>query len=450
LRRRPRRRSFGIAPQTQPHLRHYRWFLAGAGAWFAGWGVNTVVFSWLVVDVLQAPGRWVGAAQLSLSLPGLVLMLAGGAAADRLDPRRVLFAVQLAAVLPAAALIAGAESGVLTLPPLLIYGAVLGSLQAFVLPARDSLLPRVAGGNLMHAVAGHTVFQFGGLALGNALATQAEITGASAVLTLQALLVLAAALCALRLPRPAAQGGRTDSGGGGRQSNNGGGGEGGQPGDGNDGRQPSGGGESGGQPGNSALADIFAGLRTVARTPALRLPVLLVSAVGILFIGPFMVLFPLVVREEYGGGALRLGIMWMTFPLGTISGSLAIQMLGGVRHKGRAILIALGCGACILLLLSSGLPFALFILGAYAWGLAGAAFINSGRTMMQEAAPAAQRGRVLSAYQFGFYGCNPIGAVLAGYAAEWLGPLHAIIAFGVPMLAVVASAALFSSARRLR
>lgn len=414
------RRSLGIAPQAQP-TPHYRWFLAGAGAWFAGWGVNTVVFSWLVVDVLQAPGRWVGAAQLSLSLPGLVLMLAGGAAADRLDPRRVLFAVQLAAALPAAALIAGAKIGALTLPLLLIYGAVLGSLQAFVLPARDALLPRVAGGNLMHAVAGHTVFQFGGLALGNALATQAEFTGASAVLILQALLVLAAALCALQLPK--AQPGQS--------------GQSGQPG-------------ASGDSGNSALADIFAGLRTVARTPALRLPVLLVSAVGILFIGPFMVLFPLVVREEYGGGVLRLGIMWMTFPLGTISGSLAIQMLGGVRHKGRAILIALGCGACILLLLSSGLPFALFILGAYAWGLAGAAFINSGRTMMQEAAPEAQRGRVLSAYQFGFFGCNPIGALLAGYAAEWFGPLHAIIAFGVPMLAVVASAALFSSAWRLR
>lgn len=414
--RRPRRRRLGIAPQT-PQAPPYRWFLAGAGAWFAGWGVNTVVFSWLVVDVLQAPGRWVGAAQLSLSLPGLLLMLAGGAAADRLDPRRVLFAVQLAAALPAAALIAGAETGALTLPLLLIYGAVLGSAQAFVLPARDAMLPKVAGGNLMHAVAGHTVFQFGGLALGNALATQAEFTGASAVLTLQALLVLAAALCALRLPRASGQPG--------------------QPG-------------NSGQPGGSALADIFAGLRTVARTPALRLPVLLVSAVGILFIGPFMVLFPLVVREEYGGGVLRLGIMWMTFPLGTISGSLAIQMLGGVRHKGRAILIALGCGACILLLLSSGLPFALFILGAYAWGLAGAAFINSGRTMMQEAAPADQRGRVLSAYQFGFFGCNPIGALLAGYAAEWFGPLHAIIAFGVPMLAVVASAALFSSAWRLR
>ena len=419
-----RRRSFGIAPQAQSQLR-YRWFLAGAGAWFAGWGVSTVVFSWLVVDVLQAPGRWVGAAQLSLSLPGLVLMLAGGAAADRLDPRRLLFAVQLAAALPTAALIAGVETGVLTLPLLLLYGAVLGSLQAFVLPSRDAMLSRVAGGNLMHAVAGHTVFQFGGLALGNALATQAEFTGASAVLILQALLVLAAALCALHLPR-SAHGGRSGSSGDG----------GGQPNEG-EGR-------------GSALADILAGLRTVARTPALRLPVLLVSAVGILFIGPFMVLFPLVVREEYGGGVLRLGIMWMTFPLGTISGSLAIQMLGGVRHKGRAILIALGCGACILLLLSSGLPFPLFILGAYAWGLAGAAFINSGRTMMQEAAPEAQRGRVLSAYQFGFFGCNPIGALLAGYAAEWFGPLKAIIAFGVPMLAVVASAALFSSAWRLR
>ena len=44
-----------------------------------------------------------------------------------------------------------------------------------------------------------------------------------------------------------------------------------------------------------------------------------------------------------------------------------------------------------------------------------------GRTLLQEHAPASHRARIMSLYQFGFMGGVPIGAVLTGYMARFLG-----------------------------
>ena len=115
--------------------------------------------------------------------------------------------------------------------------------------------------------------------------------------------------------------------------------------------------------------------------------------------GPFLVVFPILVSQIYGGGSGRLGIVLMMFPLGTIAGSLVIRGIGGIRRKGRALLFALAGGAATLCVLSFGLPFPLFVLGTLVWGLAGSVFINTSRTMAQAAAPSDQRGRVLAAYR---------------------------------------------------
>ena len=77
--------------------RAYRDFTFGTGMWFAGWGMLQVLFSWLVVGELQAREELVGIAQLALVLPALFFLLIGGAVADRVDRRRLLVGLQLAA-----------------------------------------------------------------------------------------------------------------------------------------------------------------------------------------------------------------------------------------------------------------------------------------------------------------------------------------------------------------
>ena len=70
-------------------------------------------------------------------------------------------------------------------------------------------------------------------------------------------------------------------------------------------------------------------------------------AVGVMFVGPFLVVFPLLVRDYYQEGIAHLSLVLMLFPLGTITGSLLLRATG-IPHKGRACLLSLMTGALIL------------------------------------------------------------------------------------------------------
>jgi hypothetical protein len=295
------------APRPAPPPGAYRWFTAGVASWFGAFGMQQVLFSWLVVGELHAEPRWVGIAQTSSMIPSLLLLLVGGAAAERSDTRRLLIGLHALAALPVIALCAAVASGRLSLGVLLLYGLGMGAVQAFAMPARDTLLSRVAGADLMHAVAGMTAVQFGAQAAGALTAGAARAIGSAPMLALQAAVLLSGSLFAARVPAappPPRISAR-----------------------------------------RSGLREVTAGLPVVARTPELRWPLALVTSVGIFFVGPFLVIFPLLVRDAYGGDAFDLSLVLMLFPLGTIAGSLFIRARGGIRRKGRAALLALTFGA---------------------------------------------------------------------------------------------------------
>src|SRR4029453_2329520 len=85
----------------------------------------------------------------------------------------------LLAAAPVLALAAAVQSGALSLPVLLAYGLAIGTVQAFVMPARDTLLSRVAGADMMRAVTGMTAVQFGSQALGALTAGAASALGSA-------------------------------------------------------------------------------------------------------------------------------------------------------------------------------------------------------------------------------------------------------------------------------
>ena len=378
-----------------------------AFSWFAAWGIGSVVISWIGTKQLHLSGRPFSWIQMSPQLPPLLLLLLGGAIADRVDPRRLLQSVHWATIAPVAAFAAIVVASSATVPLLVGYGLCVGIGSAFASPPRDSLLSHVAGPNLMSAVTALTIAQFGGQALGSLGGGRAEALGIPAMLGLQGLLLAGGALAARGLPRV----------------------------------------ERSAAP---ALPRAWlAGVASVVRTPALRVPVGLVTAIGTFFMGPFFVAFPLIVRDVYQGGANELGWILATFPLGTILGSLAIRARGGIARKGRAMLLAMTNGTLNLALLSLGLPYWGFLLCALIWGTGGAVFINSSRTLVQETAPPEQRGRILAVYQLGFVGSAPLGMLLTGFLCETFGPLGALRVCALGMALVIASVATFSSARRL-
>ncbi|MEJ2090094.1 MAG: MFS transporter, partial [Gammaproteobacteria bacterium] len=72
--------------------RHY--YLVGTASWFLAYGIQSVMFAWLVTMVLRESPEMVGLAQMSLLLPGTVFILIGGSYADRFGGRRVVVIAQ--------------------------------------------------------------------------------------------------------------------------------------------------------------------------------------------------------------------------------------------------------------------------------------------------------------------------------------------------------------------
>jgi hypothetical protein len=252
----------------------------------------------------------------------------------------------------------------------------------------------------MRSVTSMTAVQFGAQSAGNLFAGSTRWWGPLPVIAVQALLLLVGALAIRRVPRneqPPRAPGRA-----------------------------------------SALREIADGLGQVARAPQLRAPLALVFAVGFLFVGPFTVGVPLLVREVYAGGAAEISLGFMLFPLGTIAGSLWLRSRG-LRRKGRSSLVALGVGSATMAAMGLGMPLPGLMALSLLFGLGGAWFINANRTLYQSAAPSELRARVLAVYQLGFLGGAPLGALTAGLAGSVMGPERLFLACGTAMLVVIAS-----------
>ncbi len=390
----------------------FRWYVGATATWFGAFGMQSVLFSWLVVGELHAEARWVGIAQSAMMLPSFALLLLGGAIADRGDRRALLIGLHLLAACLSLALLGSVAAGWLSLGLLLGYALGMGTVSAFVTPARDSLLSEVAGPNLMRAVTTMTLLQWTAQAAGSMLAGSARWIGTVPALGLHAFALVAGAPALAQLPAAPPRDGAPRAA--------------------------------------LRLADLGVGVAEVVRSRDLRPVLFLVAAVGVLFMGPMLVVYPLLVRDYYGGGVGQLGLLQMAFPIGTIAGSLGILARGGIRRKGTAQLVALGAGSLCLGAVGLGLPFWGAFAATIAWGVNASVFMNSGRTIFQEKAPQNQRGRVLSVYSLGFMGASGvIGAPAAGFLVDVIGPLAACVLNSGLMLCVAGAVAAFTRISRV-
>lgn len=382
-----------------PAARAFPWYLAGVSSWFASSGMQIIVFPWLVTVVLHEPAARVGIAQMSLMAPSIFLMLLGGAVADRADCRRLLVRGHLVAALPPLLLGVVIARGGLAYGGLIAYALAVGTAGAFVMPARDAMLTRVAAGGLGRAVAVMTATQFAAQLAGIVVGGSAGAIGAPALLLLQAAVLAFGGIAALRLPAapPVA-----------------------------------------GAAAQSRLRAMRDGLRAAAESPIL-VPVLVANlAVGVLYVGAFLVILPLIVRDVYGGGSAELSLVSLGFWGGSIGSTLVQIRLGALRRPGRAIVVALFLGAGVLAAMAWPSPFPTFVALCLVWGLGAGVVMTQARTLVQSAAPETHRARILSLFQLGLMGGAPVGALLIGYLAALTGPRGAAVYPAGCMLLVLA------------
>jgi MFS family permease len=191
--------------------------------------------------------------------------------------------------------------------------------------------------------------------------------------------------------------------------------------------------------GTGLLADVREGFAYMLRTPWLLATLLFAAAMVLVFIGPFEVLVPYVVADGGGGPAQHAWVL-AAFGIGGAIGSLVVASLRLPRRYLTVMNLLWGLG-CVPLVLFGASP-ALWVM-VVAGGVIGATFQAATviwGTLLQRRVPPALLGRVSSLDFFTSISLMPLSMAVAGTVSEAIGTTATFLVAGLapPVMAVVA------------
>lgn len=392
-------------------------YYALVGCYFFAFGMQFVLFPSLVAFVLTATPAGIGLAQSALSAPMFCLLLFGGLLAERARAGPTLAKLNLAFAFMSLALCGIIATGALTYELLIGYAIIVGCCAAFMMPVRDAALNGIVAREaelgkhtpIATAAAVTTAVQIGAQIAGILVARFAGSNPAPYI-ALQALALAAGAAICLGLQAPKPHGHeRTIQG---------------------------------------ALRDLREGLVYSFRDPVMSPMLISAAYVGVFVIGSFQVLFPLIVREYYGGDpraqASQLGALFACFWGASFVSAVFLSRMKPLLQPGRALIVSHLIGACALFTFGFHKPFMAFAIVVIIWGLVAGVAISTSRTIVQSAAGQRYLGRVLAVYSMGFMGGAPIGSALVGFAAGEWGPRSAAFAPAIGLALAAIALAVFT------
>ena len=364
-------------------------FLSSVGTW-----IQDVALSWIIHSRMGDP-FYLGLRSFAQEVPLLAFMLLGGAVADRVDRRLILLSSQWFQMAMAVLL------GVLYLTDHLGIGAIVlvafatGLMQSQSAPTYQavitSLVPkeRIANAVALNSLQFNLSRAIGPVVAGLLLA-QAGAGWCFAANALSFVGVILA-LRTIAFPPP-----------------------------------PSG-------PRESLGRSLGTGLRHVWGAPRLRAATLLAAAASFLAF-PLITYLPVIAGDVLKTGASGYSLLLTSVGLGAIAGAIGTAQRGHAEGRGRLMLIAFAA-------------FGLVTIGAalsrWQW-LSMALLVGSGFTLttafstlnslVQEMAPDALRGRVLSIFGVAFRGGGPVRSLVAGSLVRHAGAPAVMAAYAAVLL----------------
>lgn len=349
--------------------------------------MQQLLVSWLLVGVLLLPGEQVGVAQALIGLPGILLMLWGGASADRMDPRTLLLRAYALAPLIPLGLLAFERAGALGLWTVTCWGLAMSTLMSFSNPAHAAILNRVAHTSVQQGVTASTVLAFAVQIVGLTLAGQLERIGLATLLGVQAACLAGGMLALLRIEAQPASSLRVEA----------------------------------------TWRGVVEGLRATARDRVILAVVSLNFVSSVFNAGAFMTVIPFIIKRVYDGNAALLALVMIVFFAGAAASNLLLLRFMPLAHPGRLFLLMQLTRAAIVFVIWMRPDWWLLVAAMIAWGLNMGVTSTTARAIVQESADPEFRGRILSVFSVGLLGSAPLGAIVLGFIIEAFGTLDALL-----------------------
>jgi MFS family permease len=383
--------------------RNFQLFFSGQFISLIGTWMQGVAQSWLVYR-LTGSSFLLGAVGFAGQIQVFLLSSIGGTVADKYDRRRVVIATQSAAMILAFALATLTLTGYVRIWHIFVLAALLGAVNAFDIPARQSLIVEMVGkADLINAIALNSSMFNGARIVGPAVAgiLVASIgEGWCFFANAVSYIAVIAGLLLMDTRTPP------------RQSSE-----------------------------ASPLARILEGFRFVRSATPIRDLLLLLGLVSLVGV-PYAVLMPIFADQVLHGGARGLGVLMGAAGAGALLGALSLAMRSGIRGLGRWVGYSSAGFGISLILFSMSRSFWLSVFLLLPAGFSLMVQTAASNTLIQSMSPDELRGRVIAAYSMMFMGMAPFGSLLAGILAERLG---APLTVATGALGCIAGATVFLS-----
>ncbi len=191
------------------------------------------------------------------------------------------------------------------------------------------------------------------------------------------------------------------------------------------------------------VGETVAGIR-YAMSNRTILGVILITYLVNTFLFTYVNMIPVIAREVLGVGPGLMGALSAADGVGSIVGILAVASLPAIRHHGRIFVLGSLTGMLCLSLLSfsSHYPVSFVLILLIGLGTAGFSTMQSAIVMLVSRPE--MRGRCIGVITL-VIGAAPLGAVLLGAVADWLGPLAAVRINGMTGMFLLVSVSLWAT-----
>jgi MFS family permease len=373
--------------------RNYRLYFSGQSVSLMGtWMQRTAVY-WVVYTQTHS-AFMLGLAVFAAQFPSFLFSPLGGVISDRYNRYRVLLITQVASLIQAILLTVLVLFTHYTVWEILALSVLLGVINAFDVPARQSMVNEMVNdkADLSNAIALNSSMVNLARLLGPAISgIVLEKFGAGTCFLINALsfITVIVSLLFMRFPEYIPQ-----------------------------------------VHTKKVFNEFKEGWHYLKNTPSIGFVILLLACVSLIVL-PFMTLLPVYAKVIFKGDASTFGYLNSAIGLGAISGTIFLASLKtGVDLKKILFINLLIFGAGLILFSHmSSLPIALFFAVLVGFGMMAQTTVSN--TIIQTSVSADMRGRVISYFAMAFFGMQPLGGLLIGTLSQYMGAPNVILAEGI-------------------
>lgn len=358
---------------------------------------RTAVY-WLVYEKTQSAAM-LGVAVFAAQFPSFMFSIIGGVVSDRYNRYYVLILTQILSLIQAALMTALVFFHYDTVWAILSLSVILGTINAFDVPARQALVYDMVDNkeHLPNAIALNSSMVNAARLIGPAMSgIVLETLGATVCFLINAVSFVAVitSLLFMRLPKFVPK-----------------------------------------ERVNNAWADLKQGFTYLKSTPSISTVMLMLASVSLLSL-PYITLLPVYARTIFMGQASTFGYLNSFVGVGAVSGAIFLASLKPGTDLRRILFrnTLIFSAGLMLFSYTTYLPLALVFLAIAGFGMMSQTTLSN--TIIQTTVAPAMRGRVISFYAMAFFGMQPIGGLIIGSVSHAIGAPLTIMLQGIATLII--------------